>query len=99
MIFVYETSFNTKTSRNSRSGEKPNDGFNNNPVESYNLRSMLTNFENATEVYAQLNSPPPFLSKVRFKPTDKDCFSSNITFFIQTANQVDQKKFHVSSWF
>ena len=55
---------------------------------------MFTDFENATEIYAQLNLPLPFFSKVQFKANEEIsvCVSHNLYFFIHTANQADMKK-------
>ena len=49
---------------------------------------MLIDSENTMEIYAQLHSPPPFFQTFGSKPTDKICVSSNVNFFIHTANQV-----------
>ena len=47
--------------------EKANESVNIYPFESYNLRFMFIDFENAAHIYAQLNSPQPFFSIVWFK--------------------------------
>ena len=55
---------------------------------------MFTEFENATEIFTEVNLPPPFFSKVQFKANEEIgvCDSCNLNFFIHTADQANMKK-------
>ena len=49
---VFQAKQNSKILARTRLGEKPSEGFNNNSLESYNLRSMFTDFQNPAEIDA-----------------------------------------------